>query len=755
MRLPIWLFILAAASTVSNSRQWPAQSRQSSSLSNVANDIDINKIVEASTSSSASLSAHFTQTPFTSTSHSIEKSVRDLPSIKLAADNLTNNWTPPLSTRGRYIVDANGQRFKLIGGNWHGASGTYLGRGDINDPDNHHAGEVAFQTPLCLDRVPIDQIVQSFIDLGITTIRLPFSNEMIHSTSPPPDDALRANPQFKGMTPLEIYDACIQALTNRGLAVILNNHTVKSLWCCGVDVNARWNGAQTDGQWQDDWVFMAKRYQNNSRVVGAELYNEVRRDFLADPTWGSGTFTDWWNASQTAGTRILREADSQMLIIVEGINFVGIPTKYTQHYRPELQPVGQLSHSLPVLDKLVYSSHFYSYTGPNATGGGPDLGTDDPLYRDLSSSLLDSTLRTLAFYVSNETQKHYSAPVWISEFGSAGRTDFLNKDRWWWTNFTDLLVKYDADFAVWPLLGWMEDGHGDGWAMHMFDANAQRLSILDPGDWRLNDFTKIINGSDGTVFSGLVDEKPASYVQLFTAQGNVQQSNRLHKEDATLSQPGLVRASCPDGLRLNGLSHEESPSGLCTDAQFGRDLWDSNLGSYTVITTEIPSARSPDWAPKLTKFQCSTGKHLIGYSFTEGKMESIICAQNSKDPSTIINGASNASSTTTATTKIGLRTIYFGKQTDVADDRGQWFGLNATAATCADDEILIGTAFTTHGDNGRPQAILCQNFKGINAVLGTRGTNSANPTLQRSPPTSVAFFMIFVGLLSVTLAILS
>ncbi|PWN32209.1 glycoside hydrolase [Meira miltonrushii] len=640
-------------------------------------------------------------------------------------------WTPPLSTRGRYIVDANGKRFKLIGGNWHGASGTYLGKGDINDPDNHHAGEVAFQTPLCLDRVPIDEIVQSFIDLGITTIRLPFSNEMIHSTTPPPDDALRANPQFRGMTPLEIFDACIKALTKRGLAVILNNHTVKSIWCCGVDVNARWNGAQTDIQWQDDWVFMAKRYQNNSRVVGAELYNEVRRDFLADPTWGSGTFTDWWNASQTAGTRILREANSQMLIIVEGINFVGIPTKYTQHYRPELQPVGQLSHSLPVLDKLVYSSHFYSYTGPNATGGGPDLGTDDPLYRDLSASVLDSTMRTLAFYVSNETQKHYSAPVWISEFGSAGRTDYLNKDRWWWKKFTNLLEKYDADFAIWPLLGWMEDGHGDGWAMNMFDANAQRLSILDPGDWRLDDFSKIVNGSDASTFSGI-------------------QSNRLYNEDATLSQPGLVRASCPDGLRLHGLSHEESPSGLCTDAKIGRNLWDAKDGGYTVITTEKPSSRSPDWAPKLTKFQCSTGKHMIGYSFSEeGKMESIICAQNSKDPSAIVNGM-NAS-----TSKIGLRTIYFGKQTDVADDRGQWFGLNATAATCADDEILIGTAFTTRGDNGRPQAILCQNFKGVDAVLGTRGTNAANPTPRHSPPTSVAFFMIFVGLLSVTLALLS
>lgn len=34
------------------------------------------------------------------------------------------DWTAPLSTRGRWIVDADGDRFKLRSGNWHGASGT-------------------------------------------------------------------------------------------------------------------------------------------------------------------------------------------------------------------------------------------------------------------------------------------------------------------------------------------------------------------------------------------------------------------------------------------------------------------------------------------------------------------------------------------------------------------------------------------------------------------------------------------------------
>lgn len=186
--------------------------------------------------------------------------------------SLLSSWTPPLSTRGRYIVDANGKRFKLRGGNWHGASGTYLGRGDYNDPANHHAGEMAYQTPLCLDRVALDEIVAQFVALGINTVRLPWSNEMLHTATIVPDSALRANPQLMGKYPLQIFDACISALTRAGIAVILNNHTVKSIWCCGLDVNSRWNGAQTDQQWQSDWVYLVQRYSNNTRVVGAELY---------------------------------------------------------------------------------------------------------------------------------------------------------------------------------------------------------------------------------------------------------------------------------------------------------------------------------------------------------------------------------------------------------------------------------------------------------------------------------------------------
>jgi aryl-phospho-beta-D-glucosidase BglC (GH1 family) len=113
------------------------------------------------------------------------------------------------------------------------------------------------------------------VELGVNTIRLQFSNQMLHDTTPIQDAWVAANPQFKGMTPLQVYDAVIQALTARGIAVIVNNHTNTSIWCCGIDGNERWNESQDFNTWVSDWLFVVNRYKSNKRVVGADLYNEV------------------------------------------------------------------------------------------------------------------------------------------------------------------------------------------------------------------------------------------------------------------------------------------------------------------------------------------------------------------------------------------------------------------------------------------------------------------------------------------------
>ncbi|MFJ1704920.1 hypothetical protein [Kitasatospora sp. NPDC088346] len=98
----------------------------------------------------------------------------------LTGKQLAASWSGPLSTRGRYIVDTKGNRFKLKAGNWSGAQGTWEGNGSESDPANHQAHQMSNNIPLGLDRTPIKQILADFHALGLNTIRLPYADAMIN-----------------------------------------------------------------------------------------------------------------------------------------------------------------------------------------------------------------------------------------------------------------------------------------------------------------------------------------------------------------------------------------------------------------------------------------------------------------------------------------------------------------------------------------------------------------------------------------------
>jgi hypothetical protein len=210
-----------------------------------------------------------------------------------------SGFVPPLSTRGRYIVDATGERFKLKSGNWHGASGTWTGDGDPADNANHHAGENANRIPMGLDRAPLAEIAASFAAIGLNSVRLPFSDEMLHDPQPVTDAAVAANPQLRGLTPLQVYDRVVDGLTGAGLAVILNNHTNTTRWCCGVDGNERWNASQTTAEWEENWLAMARRYRDNPRRNAART---AGRSF-------TGIFPGGRAARRTAATGAPRPGD--------------------------------------------------------------------------------------------------------------------------------------------------------------------------------------------------------------------------------------------------------------------------------------------------------------------------------------------------------------------------------------------------------------------------------------------------------------
>ncbi|WP_395836602.1 glycoside hydrolase family 5 protein [Archangium violaceum] len=340
----------------------------------------------------------------------------------------------PLSTRGRYVVDRCGERFKLKAFNWFGASDQLEVVGG-------------------LDQQKLSDLVTGMKALGFNAVRLPFSNDMLH-----PDDNKPAaqrclekhgvtcistvkNPELVNKTALEVYDAVVAELTRQGLVVILNNHTTKSMWCCGWDGNGFWDSSQSLQRWQDDWVMMAGRYKDNTWVVGADLRNEVRPDGLDSPNWGWRNQHDWHMAAQTMGNLLLR-TNPDLLIVVEAVNWWGL----LDGERPHLKPVRQRPIALLRGDKLVYAVHNYGYVGPKQSGGALGSG---PKYSDLDKPTLYGTLDQEWGFVLAANQA-YTAPVWVSEFG-IGYNEQAANSRAWFSNLADYLIDKDVDWAYWAI----------------------------------------------------------------------------------------------------------------------------------------------------------------------------------------------------------------------------------------------------------------------------------------------------------------
>lgn len=580
----------------------------------------------------------------------------------------------PLSTRGRYIVDAAGNRVKLKSGNWHGSSGTWNGSGDDEDPANNFAQETGHRAPLGLDRVPMTKLVADFKALGLNSIRLPFSNEMI--TDSRPVRGLTANPALNGLKPLEVYDRAVKALTDAGLGVILNNHTTSTRWCCAVDGNERWNSGQDTVKWVSDWAFMAARYRDDPGVVGADLRNEVRRDTWNDPNWGRGDEHDWEAAAQQAGDRILKDANPNLLIMIEGINWQGIPTDLTSHGRPILKPARTLTPTLVRSHKVVYAAHFYGYIGPNHTGADGLGETHDPRFRDLSRPDLFKAMDELAGFVATTPDRHFTAPVWVSEFGIG--KDAGDKDRAWFPNMIDYLIERDLDFAYWPGVGFQHGDQGNQWALLRYDTDGSLRGIADADDWRGPHFQRLL-AADGR--TGQVDS-----VRTWSALDGKHGTHNASLRAAGDWDAGANKVVCPDDQRLIGISSRDL-RGLCTDAGVA-DLWQAGTTAVKVDKEQVTT----DWAGGFTKYQCAAGQFMIGYSLRGEAMSAILCATG-RVP---LAGAG--------------RTLWDDKGDNrPASGEGGDYAEGFYKAQCEADEYAAGVAFSrVWYRGGHPDALYCR-----------------------------------------------
>jgi hypothetical protein len=259
----------------------------------------------------------------------------------------------PLHTSSRWIENAQGHRVKLASVNWDG----------FESPQMVVGG---------LDHKTIDQIASWIAANGFNSVRIPWSNQMyeqdpVVSSLPACMNAnyncLGANPGLQGLDALSILDQVIDTLGQHGLMVILDNHTSDAIWCCNAsDGNGLWYSAHfsanfTENQWIADWQGMARRYQNNPAVIGAELRNEPRPANGVTPVWGGGGQNDWHAAAELCGDGVLSVA-SNWLIFVDGINY---STNFTG--------VASNPVVLNVSNRVVYAPHAYKFDNYGTSSG--------------------------------------------------------------------------------------------------------------------------------------------------------------------------------------------------------------------------------------------------------------------------------------------------------------------------------------------------------------------------------------------------
>ncbi|MGO8993498.1 MAG: glycoside hydrolase family 5 protein [Polyangiaceae bacterium] len=325
----------------------------------------------------------------------------------------------PLQATSRWIVDANGKRFKLASVNWYGAE----------EEDFVVAG---------LDFQDVHAIARMIRTLGFNSVRLPFSNQLVESNPVVADARLAANPSLQGETALEVLDAVIAALAEQGLVVILDDHMSNANWCCSAtDGNGLWyNDAYPESSWLADWTTMATRYLSQPAVVGVDLRNELRPSDAGTPTWGGSDPTlDWHGAAERGGNAVLG-VNPSLLVIVEGLN-----------YSNDLTGVYSLPVDLPVANRLVYSPHDYEFDHPAGISAS-----------DLATDLGDEWGYIL---VQGET---YTAPIWVGEFGTCNTSDACvsgtSDQGGWFSGFEAYLANADIDWSYWAFNGTEASGTG-------------------------------------------------------------------------------------------------------------------------------------------------------------------------------------------------------------------------------------------------------------------------------------------------------
>ncbi|KAL2212743.1 glycoside hydrolase [Sarocladium strictum] len=340
-----------------------------------------------------------------------------------------SNYTLPLRTKGRHIVDAESRRFKLASINWYGASDE-------------------FYVPGGLEVLHRKEIAESIKRLGFNSVRLPYSDEMVMKNPVSENVHLLANPDLMGLRALDVFEAVTTTLTDAGLAVIVNDHITSATWCCGANpCDAAWTNSylgplckvsMSEEQWIRNWENVMSRFVANPLVIGADLRNEVRG------LWGTMPWSSWAAAAERCGNRLL-SLNPDWLIVVEGTSSSN-----------DLSGARTRPVKLSKTNKLVYSAHVYGWSGWGSWAGR--------FKQQTYGSFREAMRQNWGYLLEGDI-----TPVWVGEFGAPRHP--TKGDANYWQLLWRYMKAVDADFGYWAINTRKPSG------------SVETYSIVEP-DWK-------------------------------------------------------------------------------------------------------------------------------------------------------------------------------------------------------------------------------------------------------------------------------
>ncbi|RYP29262.1 hypothetical protein DL767_006790 [Monosporascus sp. MG133] len=354
----------------------------------------------------------------------------------------------PLSTQGRWIVDASGARVKLRCVNW--------------------AGHMEANVPEGLHKQPVGRIADIIAAAGFNCVRLTYSVD--HALAPnvkvtdsfvsSADSAgvnreaidgllaqvAKKNPwvlEGQGATTRRVFEEVIKNLWDRGVVTILDNHVSNiddgnGWWDKAFGYN-RMNSRYFHTQnWLDGLSAMASWAATQPGVVGLGLRNEVREWLLQ----GINGRADWYKYMEQ-GARLVHAAHPDALILIGGT----LSSTDLSHVKARNLDWGEWRN------KHVWEWHAYSFT-VNFPDSGKNCGFTRDQYGWNNGFVL-------------EQDRPWTAPLILSEFGfgmAGGPRDGLNDDdRAYFDCLKGYVVDNDSEWAIWGIMGsyYFRDGQVD------------------------------------------------------------------------------------------------------------------------------------------------------------------------------------------------------------------------------------------------------------------------------------------------------